>query len=56
MIAPGFNPKDTTETFMRKIETSQKRMEHTIARWEEKLKEKEATDAVVATDEAEDAS
>jgi hypothetical protein len=34
-VAPGFNPKDTAETYVRKIVENNKRMELTIKRYEE---------------------
>jgi len=34
-VAPGFNPKDTAETDVRKIVENNKRMELTIKRYEE---------------------
>ncbi len=40
MLAPGFNPKDTAETYVRKIMTNRKRIEQTIARYEQEQKEK----------------
>lgn len=34
VLAPGFNPKDTAESYVEKIMTSRKRMEYTIAKYE----------------------
>jgi len=39
-MAPGFNPKDTAETYVDKIMTNRKRIEYTIARYEEEQKKK----------------
>lgn len=40
MLAPGFNPKDTAETYVEKIMTNRKRIEYTIAKYEEEQKKK----------------
>ena len=40
VLAPGFNPKDTAETYVRKIMANRKRIEYTIARYEEEQKAK----------------
>ncbi len=40
VLAPGFNPKDTAETYVRKIMTNRKRIEQTIARYEQEQKDK----------------
>ena len=42
VLAPGFNPKDTAETYVRKIMTNQKRMQQTIKKYEEEQKAKVA--------------
>lgn len=38
MFAPGFNPKDTAETYVRKLMANQSRMQLTIQRYEEEQK------------------
>lgn len=35
VLAPGFNPKDTAETYVKKIMTNRKRIERTIEKYEE---------------------
>ena len=40
-MAPGFNPKDTAETYVRKILANQQRLKNTIARYEEEQRQKE---------------
>ena len=35
VIAPGFNPKDTAETYVKKVMTNRKRIERTIAKYEQ---------------------
>lgn len=40
VLAPGFNPKDTAETYVKKIMTNRKRIEQTIARYEQEQKAK----------------
>jgi hypothetical protein len=39
-MAPGFNPKDTAETYVRKLLVNQERMKLTIERYEEEQKRK----------------
>lgn len=39
---PGYNPKDTAETYVRKILSNQQRMENTIKRYEEEQRQKKA--------------
>ena len=43
MLAPGWNPKDTPETFVSKIMDSRKRIDQTIARYEQDLLAKQQT-------------
>ena len=43
VLAPGFNPKDTAETFVNKIMNNRKRIEYTIAKYEEEQKAKLAS-------------
>jgi hypothetical protein len=40
VIAPGYNPKETPEIFVKKILNNQKRMEYTIKKYEEEQKAK----------------
>jgi len=40
VVAPGFNPKDTAESYVRKIMNNRKRIEYTIAKYEEEQKAK----------------
>ena len=40
MLAPGFNPKDTAETYIKKIMTNRQRIEYTIAKYEQEQKAK----------------
>jgi hypothetical protein len=35
VAAPGFNPKDTAETYVRKIIANQSRIQNTIKRYED---------------------
>lgn len=35
VVAPGYNPKDTAETFVKKIMVNQDRMKRTIERYEQ---------------------
>lgn len=46
---PGFNPKDSAETYVRKILSNQQRMENTIKRYEEQQKQKKAQTTSDAT-------
>jgi len=38
VLAPGFNPKDTAETYVRKIMVNQERIKNTIQRYEDEQK------------------
>ena len=40
VLAPGYNPKETPEIFVKKILNNQKRMEDTIKKYEEEQKAK----------------
>jgi hypothetical protein len=40
VLAPGYNPKETPDLFVRKIMQNQKRMAYTIAKYEEEEKAK----------------
>ena len=40
VLAPGFNPKDTPETYVSKILQNQKRIAYTIKKFEEEEKAK----------------
>ena len=40
VLAPGYNPKDTAESYVRKIMANRKRLEYTIAKYEEEQKKK----------------
>ena len=51
---PGMNPKDSAETFMRKIMVNQQRMANTIKRYEDEQKMK--NEKKIETDAAVDAS
>ena len=49
VLAPGFNPKDTAETYVRKIMTNQKRIQNTIKKYEEEQKAKTAAALGIST-------
>ena len=55
-MAAGFNPKDTAEMFVNKIMNNRKRIEYTIAKYEEEQKAKLANAYADSSKEADAAS